>query len=165
MCYLTKNRAKKIFKMKKILTLVFIIYIFESCSQKEEVLTNFGKAKIGMSVNDFFTEIIPEMDIDSSLIQKQNFKQNFKSLKVSENIILINANVEFKNSKLVYIEAENNQQLFEQLKKIFKIKKREEFGKIYIIEFNTNNKKTTCTVIGNGKKQFISLKESNFKGE
>lgn len=119
-----------------------------------------------MSVNDFFNEIaIPKINIDSSLIHEKNFKQTFNSLKVSENITLLNATVEFKNGKLINIDADNNPQLFEILKKKFKIKKKEEFGRNYIIEFKTNNKKTTCSVIGNEKKQFISLRESNYIGE
>lgn len=110
--------------MKNPLNLIFILILFQSCSKKEEVLVSFGNAKIGMSVNDFFKEIIiPKKDIDSSLIHEKTFKYKFSSLKVSENITLKNTTVEFKNGLLENIEVENNPKLFELLVKKFKVEK------------------------------------------
>ncbi len=152
--------------MKNIFILFYILFLFQNCSKKEEVLESFGKAKIGMSINDFFSEIvITETDNYYSLAKEKTFKHKFSSIKVSENITLYNTTVEFEDGILKNIEVENNPQLFEQLKTKFTIKKSEKFGENYILEFNTNNEKTNCGVIGNGEKQIISLSESHFKGE
>ena len=152
--------------MKNLLKIIFILFFFQSCSQNEEILIGLGKAKIGMSVNDFFNEItFLEETVDSTLIYEKNFKHKFTSLKVSENITLKNTTVVFKNGILESIEAENSQQLFEILEKKYKVKTRKEYGKVYILEFDTKSEKTKCMVIGNAETKSISLSESQFVGE
>jgi len=152
--------------MKKLLNIFFILYLLQSCTQKSEILDGFGKAKIGMSVNNFFKEIIIlDETIDTSLKHKKDFKHKFNSLKISEKLILKNITVVFENGILKNIEVDNSAQLFELLEKNFKIKKKEKYGKINILEFDTNNEKTKCIIIENAETKNISLSESVFKGE
>lgn len=123
--------------------LIFILFIFSSCSQNK--LDGFGDAKLGMSIQDFnsrFSKSYPE--------NKLSFKEDFDTLIVDENLVLKNGGVTFDNSKLTKITTPYDKNLFLYLKK-YGIKRSDDLG----VVFNTDDS-IFCTA-GKKNNKFILI--------
>lgn len=132
-------------------------------TNRQNVMIGFGKAKLGMTVQEFEKTFHKKLTLKSS--DKINcFVAMTDSLKIGEEIFLETARLEFNDNKLFSVSTSENPLLFDYLKRNFGIINQEEHGYGFIGLFETNSDSIFCSYeYVNGSSNIGIYKLLNFK--
>jgi len=116
----------------------------KSSINKLEVLDGFGKAKLGMTTHQF-EKVFHQKIILTPSDKIDCFQAKVDSLKVGPTIFLEVVLLEFNKNRLFYIGTSENPQLFDYLKRNFKIASHTEDGYGFTGSFITNSNSIFCS--------------------
>ncbi len=141
--------------LKSIVILVSFVILLVSCQRKNSVqkynlseqystvMTGFGKAKTGMTVEEFEDTFNKKLILTpASFIG--NYDSRVDSLMVGETILLSSVYLQFKGKHLCYIGTNKNPLLFNYLKRHFGIEEHNESGNGFSGTFKTNIDSIVC---------------------